>query len=260
MSDPPAYCLHRAFDPSDWIDFKTDRHYLLYAMEGSVRLEAEAQRWTLPPARAALIGAGHSIRISVLTRLKSASALFSTDHYPAPKRALSVFDMTPLARELVLECRHWSIEDHPQSAYAHRIFQALFDVVDRLARSPTRCVLPVASSAFVARALTLTEARAHETPTIKEIAQATHQSERALSRRFQSDIGMTWREALRRIRLVRAVEALATSDQTITQIAMEVGYTSLSGFNAAFREMFDQTPGEFRASFSVRMPRDDDQV
>lgn len=258
MSDPPAYCLHRNFDPSDWIDFETDRHYLLYAMAGSVRLEAEGQRWTLPPARAALMAAGRPIRISVMTRLRSASVLFSAAHYPNPERAISVFDMTPLARELVLECRHWSAEDHPESAYADRIFQTLFDVVDRLAQSPTKCVLPVASSSFVARALTLTEGRAHETPTVKEIAQATHQSERALSRRFQADIGMTWREALRRIRLVRAVEALATTDRTVTQIAMEVGYTSLSGFNAAFREMFDLTPGEFRESFSVRMPRDDE--
>jgi AraC-like DNA-binding protein len=62
-------------------------------------------------------------------------------------------------------------------------------------------------------------------------------------------MGMTWREVLRRIRLVRAIEALAMTDHPITMIAMDVGYTSLSAFNAAFRDLTGKSPGEYRASF-----------
>lgn len=60
---------------------------------------------------------------------------------------------------------------------------------------------------------------------------------------------MTWRETLRRIRLIRAVEALASSNSSITEIALAVGYNSLSAFNAAFRDLTGKSPGEYRATF-----------
>ena len=62
---------------------------------------------------------------------------------------------------------------------------------------------------------------------------------------------MTWREALRRVRMIRAVEALATSDAPITEIAMSVGYNSLSAFNAAFRDLTGKSPSAYRATFDA---------
>ena len=71
-----AFCVAREFEPSGPLPFVTDRHYLLYALEGLLRLEADGRRWTLPPARAALIRAGQPILVTVLSRLRSASVLF----------------------------------------------------------------------------------------------------------------------------------------------------------------------------------------
>ena len=62
---------------------------------------------------------------------------------------------------------------------------------------------------------------------------------------------MTWSEALRRIRIIQAIEALAASNTSITEIALSVGYSSLSGFNAAFHEVMDMTPSQYRASFTI---------
>lgn len=225
-----------------------DRHYLLYAVEGTLRLEANGRRWTLPPARAALIAANEPITLSILSRLTSASVLFAPGFIPNPPQALSVFDVTPLARELIHECRSWGA-DHPLDTYARRIFATLGDVVLRLTQTPSPCFLPLASSPALVRALELTEAEAANDPTFELIAKASGQSTRALARRFAVEMGMTWREVLRRIRLVRAVEALAMSDQPVTTIALDVGYGSLSAFNAAFRDLTGKSPGEYRASF-----------
>ena len=61
---------------------------------------------------------------------------------------------------------------------------------------------------------------------------------------------MTWRATLRRMRVLRAVELLAADDTPITMIAHEVGYGSLSAFNAAFRELTHTTPSGCRATFT----------
>ena len=245
---PDAYCFHRSFEPSPPSQFEVDRHYLLYALEGTIRLEADGQRWTLAPARAALIRAGHPITITVLSKLTSASVLFSPDFLVAPKRVLTVFEMSPLARELVRECRDWDSDSGPLSPYAERIFATLGDVVHHLAEVPSTCVLPSPQSPQLSKAVQITEDMAHQDPGFEEIASRSGQSQRALARRFASEMGMTWREVLRHIRIMKAVEELSSSDAPVTEIALAVGYTSLSGFNAAFRQHMQMSPTEFRAS------------
>ena len=248
---PEAYCVHRSFEPADPSQFEVDRHYLLYALEGTIRLEADGKRWTLPPARAALISAGHPITITVLSKLTSASVLFATEFTKAPDHVLTVFDMSPLARELVRTCRDWGPENGPLSPFAKRIFETLADVVHQLSLVPSQCVLPSPKSEQLKNAVQLTEQLAHADPTFEDIATQSNQSPRALARRFADEMGMTWREVLRHIRIMRAVEALATTDAQITEIAFAVGYGSLSGFNAAFRRQMQMSPTEYRASFTA---------
>lgn len=247
---PKAYCFHRSFEPADPSQFEVDRHYLLYALEGTIRLEADGQRWTLPPARAALISAGHPITITVLSKLTSASVLFATDFTKAPEHVLTVFDMSPLARELVRECRNWGPYNGPLSPYSKRIFETLADVVHQLSLVPSQCVLPSPKSERLKKAVDLTERMAHAAPSFEDIAAQSNQSPRALARRFAEEMGMTWREVLRHIRIMRAVEALAMTDAQITEIAFDVGYGSLSGFNAAFRRQMQMSPTEYRSSFT----------
>jgi len=246
-----AYCFHKDFEPSQPAQFQTEQHYFLYAIRGTLRLEAQGKRWTLPPARAALIAAGHPITISVLSQLTTASVLFPSSVMDEPSEALSVFDMTPLARELVAECRDWGQDAHPLSEYARGIFAALSGVVTRLAQMPSRCVLPAPKSQALIKAVALTEEQFDRNLAFDEIALSSGQSPRALARRFAEEMGMTWTQTLARIRIINAIERLATTDATITQIAVSVGYNSLSGFNAAFRDLTDMTPTQYRTSFSL---------
>jgi hypothetical protein len=60
---------------------------------------------------------------------------------------------------------------------------------------------------------------------------------------------MTWRAAIRRLRILRAIDLLADIDLPVTRIAIEVGYSSLSAFNTAFRDLApdpDRVPQELR--------------
>ncbi len=246
-----AYAFHRSFEPSGPMGFRMERHYLLYASEGTMRLEAGGRRWTLPPCRAALIAAGEPVTVTILSRLTSASVLFAPGFVPAPVQALAVFDVSPLARALIGEVLQWGEEAGPLTGYAAQVFRLLAEVAARLAQAPSPCVMPLPQSPALARALEMTERQASGTPRFAAIARETGQSPRALARRFAEEIGMSWGEALRRIRVIRAVEALATSDDPVTSIAFDVGYSSLPAFNAAFRDLTGKTPGAYRASFRV---------
>jgi AraC-like DNA-binding protein len=244
-----AYSFVRTFAAEPPRDLCVDRHYLLCASAGALRLEAKGRAWLLPPARAALIEAGQSIRVSIPQPATTASVLFDTAFAPIPPAPLTVFDLSPLARSLVTECSTWGESGEPLTAYAETLFAALAAVTWRLAEQPSAVVMPVGQSPELRRVLQLTEERLSGEVRFEDLADEVGLAPRSLARRFSDETGMTWRAALRRMRVLRAIEELAAGDTPVTKIAFMVGYASLSAFNAAFQELTHRTPTQYRASF-----------
>jgi AraC-like DNA-binding protein len=244
-----AYSFVRTFAAEPARDLCVDRHYLLCASAGALRLEAQGQAWLLPPARAALIEAGRPIRVSIPQSVTTASVLFHTGFTAAPPAPLTVFDLSPLARALVTECGTWGESDQPLTLYAETLFAALAAVTWRLAERPSPVVVPTGRSPELRRALQLTEQQLGGDVRFEDVADKVGLAPRSLARRFEEETAMTWRAVLRRMRVLRAIEELAAGDTPITKIAFMVGYTSLSAFNAAFRELTGRTPTQYRVSF-----------
>lgn len=246
MSARDAYLVARDFAPEPERTFEMPFHYLLYAEQGAMTLEADRKRWTLPPARAALIAAGEPIRITLSQRVRACSVLFAPGFAPKPPSILSVFEMTSLARELLFALRHVGESDILDS-YTEALFQALIAVVWRMSERPTVAVMPVPTTESLRRALAIMQTRLETGLRFDELAAKVAMSPRSLARRFTGEIGMTWREAQRRMRMIRAIEMMAADERGVSDIALSVGYSSLSAFNAAFRNFTGQAPREFRA-------------
>ncbi len=245
MSKNDAFVLSRSFPATPDAPFSMPYHYLLYAERGALRLAAEGRQWTLPPARAALIAAHSEIRIAIPQEVTACSALFAPDFAAAPADTLSVFEVSPLARELLFSLRGFG-ETDALDAHAETLFRALASEVQRLARSPSPTALPQPKSRLLVQAMEIMEADLEQGPSHEALAAQLAVTPRTLSRRFSSEMGMTRRETLKRMRIIRAVEQIAADEDAITTIAMNVGYRSLSAFNSAFRDITGEAPGAFR--------------
>lgn len=248
MAQPDAFCVFRTFPPERDTPLTFDRHYLLYAAKGSMRLEAAGRVWSLPPARAAWIAAGTPIRITIADDMLCCSALFSPTAFGAPAEPLTVFEMTPLARELILECRAWGPDCDPLPPDALLMFRTLAMLAHRLAATPSPAWIAAGTSDAVRRAIGATEASLGDGTGFELIARAARMSPRTLARRFAEELGMPWQQARRRLRMIRASETLATTALPVTEVALSVGYSSSAAFNAAFRDFAGTTPTAFRAS------------
>jgi AraC-like DNA-binding protein len=244
-----AFAFVRDFAPAPPSELRVERHYLLCASRGALRLEAYGRLWVLPPARAALITAGEPIQVAIAQTVTTSSVLFDTDFAPAPPAPLTVFDLSPLARALVSECLHWPDASEPLPDYARSVFGALAAVAWQLAQHPSPVTVPAGRSPELRRALALTGERLAEDVRFQDIAAAVGLAPRSLARRFGDECGMTWTAVLRRMRVARAIEALAAGENSVTTIAHAVGYSSSSAFNAGFHELTGRTPTQYRATF-----------
>lgn len=81
---------------------------------------------------------------------------------------------------------------------------------------------------------------------IARLASIALVSEAHFSRTFRETFGETPHRYLQRRRVERAMYLLRTTDRSVTDICMEVGFTSLGTFSRTFREIVGETPSEYR--------------
>lgn len=73
-------------------------------------------------------------------------------------------------------------------------------------------------------------------------------SEAHFIRTFKATFGETPHRYLQRRRVERAMAMLVSTEQSVTDICMAVGFTSLGTFSRTFKEIVGETPKAFRAS------------
>ena len=98
--------------------------------------------------------------------------------------------------------------------------------------------------------LELIAARFDEPLDIAQMARAAHLSEKHFGRKFHAALGLTPMEHLRRFRLNRARDLLASSHENSGSIAHRVGFADEAHFGRAFKREFGVTPGAFRRRIS----------
>lgn len=242
-----GWAFQREFpQPFDAGEKAFPHHYFLYASSGSFHLELAERSWLLPPHRAALIRSGVLVRIWTQAPVTSASVLF----VPSPDMVLDfdcrVFAVSSLARSMVDYCMRWDTEQAASTPAAVHMVAALADVCLELSAQADSFWLPRATSKELQRAMQVTVQGLHLPLKFGEVAAAAFVSERTLARRFADEAGMTWREFLRRARLIAAMQRLASPQPGIAAVAMECGFESVGAFNTAFRAFAGETPSGYR--------------
>lgn len=98
------------------------------------------------------------------------------------------------------------------------------------------------------------EASLSDNINIGDLAAAVNLSESHFSRLFKGNTGFAPSQYLIRLRISKAQELLRDTALPITEIGMEVGYTSPSAFAHVFRKETGMTPHEYRDSALGQAP------
>jgi len=85
---------------------------------------------------------------------------------------------------------------------------------------------------------------------LPEIAEHFNMTETYLSRYFKEKVGQNYVNYLNDVRLTNAVADLSLTDKSITEIALDHGFSTPSVFNRYFKSKYDKTPSEFRKEVS----------
>ncbi len=86
---------------------------------------------------------------------------------------------------------------------------------------------------------------------IGEIAEVCHVSVSRMSRQFKTAVGMGFLEYVWKMRLEKAQELLRTTDLSVDEISLQVGYLAATSFHRKFKQETGLTPSQYRSKFTA---------
>ena len=216
-------------------------HQLIYASRGVMTVNTQDGSWVVPAKRAVWIPA-NVVHEVVMHGLVSMRTLYIRDRISSvlPSQC-AVVNVSPLLRELIVHSTEIGMLDRTQPAHKHLI-DVLLDQLETINSIPLQ--LPMPADPRAARLAELLRQSPSETRPLHELAHVVGASKRTIERAFVVDVNMTFGKWRQQLRLLSALRLLAEG-QSVTAIALEVGYDSPSAFIAAFKNMLGTTPGRY---------------
>lgn len=214
---------------------------LLFASSGVMTVTTEHGTWVVPPERAVWVPArvGHSIR---MTGRVSMRTIYLSDAFgPLAGDGCCVVSVSPLLRESILRAVGFA-QPYPEDGSEARLVAV---IADELRAAPTAPLhLPLPRDARARRVAEALRANPGDPRTLSDWARLAGASARTLERLFERETALAFGAWRQQARLLRGLEQLAAGE-SVTSVALDLGYETPSAFIAMFRRALGTSPGRY---------------
>jgi AraC family transcriptional regulator len=222
---------------------------LCFVLQGAFTETSGGERLTCTPATLKVMPAGER-HCDAFDRGDARGLLVEAD----PERARALRSQVPVLDERV------AFHGGMPAAIARRVYQEfrrmddaaplaieglLLELLATLSRQRSES-LPAGRAEWVGRARDLLHADLTARPTLADLAEAVGVHPVTLARTFRRTYGCSVGEYLRRLRIERAIEQLASGDTPLAGIALAAGFADQSHFSNVFRRRTGMSPSAFR--------------
>ena len=243
----PVFWFNDTFGAGTWSDLHCHEHWgeLAFMRSGYMVVCTELGNFLAPPQRAVWIPPGLAHEWYLPEASVDCSLYVMPSVLPSGPRfgRYHAMEVSPLVRELILSLapRPHEYEPGPVS----RLVEVLLDQLPLLPESGSP--LPMPRDRRLVALCTALLKEPDSPATIRQWCGRLGMSERTLARLFQRQTGESFGRWRQRIRLHHALPQLEAGE-SVTAVALNCGYTSLSAFIAAFKKCFGRTPGQVNRS------------
>ncbi len=213
-------------------------HQVVYAITGVLTVVVQGRSFVISPEQAVWLPAGQRHRVGSLLGAEFRSLWIAAEAGQDLPASPTVFGVSPLLQALIVEAA--AIEgQQEEDGYAGRVTGLILDQLRRA--RPLSGVLPWPHGGALMALCETLYADPADPRGLEDWARGFGMSGRTLARRFEAELGMSFRSWRRHLRVFKAIELLG-GGLGVTQTAMELGYGSTSAFIFAFRNSMGCSP------------------
>lgn len=219
-----------------------ERAQLIYATAGTMRVSTDTGMWVVPPQRALWMPAGVRHSIVMLSDLTMRTLYLREDAAADMPDVCRVLPVSPLLRELIVRATELPLQ-YDEGGPAGHVVALIIAELHGLQSLPLQ--LPMPSDSRLRSLCQALLAAPGDQRTLGEWAHTLNASARTLARRFQSETGLSFGAWRQQARVLEAMGRLG-GGAPVTQVALDLGYDSVSAFSAMFRRASGASPSEYR--------------
>ncbi|MGV0847169.1 AraC family transcriptional regulator [Empedobacter falsenii] len=222
---------------------------LLYAEGGIVHVFVNDKHWYLPARCFMWIPA--NTPHSILTNSKTGDLYnfyFKTEKEENDFYSITnIYYTNELLREMILYTKNWSGSISEKDPAKYDFVKAIRSILPEMESNklPAFIQHPFPKDQKLIDIAQFLMKNIEKNYTIDEVAQQFGLSTRTLSRKFKDNMGMNYVRFLRALRITKSLELIAENKYNMYEIAMLVGYNSLSSFSNIFQKVSGIRPTEY---------------
>lgn len=246
---------HFRVEKIESLEHQHNKTQLLYAEGGIVHIFTNEKHWYLPARCFMIIPANikHSL-LSFSTNIQLYNFYF--DVKPEDDeffRKKNIYFASDLLREMFIFTRQWT-GNIQASTYAYDFLKAIKSILPEINKKeiPFPIQHPFPKDEKLIEIARFLNQNIEKNYTLEEIAHEFGMSSRTLSRKFKNNLGMNYVRFLRSLRMTKSLELIAENKYNMYEIAMLVGYNSLSTFSNIFFKVLNMRPTEYQQMIQHR--------
>lgn len=213
----------------------------VYAQKGVLVIITDSFRYICPAEQGIWLPCHVPHEITTLTECVLSSLYIDNSEACSLGCHSNMIQVSPLLKMLIVEAVKFSDEYDWQGTQG-RHFRLIRDLIGMAAKIDTQLPYPVSDKLlYISQQLNQFP---DNSQSLEAWGRAVGASSRTLSRAFKKETGLTFSEWRIRLKLQIAVRQLYEG-QTITNVALNLGYETPSAFTFMFRTKLGKTPSQF---------------
>lgn len=240
--DRPLIAIRNDYPPDHVIAPHSHRRaQLLYGARGAIQVTTARGTWVVPPQRAVWIPPGVTHDVRMIGATVTCSLYVEPQETAGLPTICEVFGITPLMRSLMLEAVELPPRYDPETRDG-ALMALISHEMRHLAVLPLALPLPRQAALLRHCQRFLADPTPHET--IDDWAEALSQSRRSFTRLFRRETGLSFAAWRRQACLFAALPRLIEGE-SVTSVALDLGYDNPAAFTAMFKRSLGTAPSRY---------------
>lgn len=219
------------------------RAQLIFAVSGTMSIDTDRGTWLVPPDRALWMPAGETHAITMGGDVDMRTLYLDASLPVRQQRDCEVLSVTPLLRELIVRATELPVI-YDETGPAAAVITLILDEIRGAPSLPLN--LPMPTDRRLLRICRLVQRDLEADHPREHYAAEAGLSARSMSRLFRAETGLGFSEWRQRARLLAALGRIGGGAR-ITEVALDLGYSSPGAFAQMFRRAIGVPPSRYRA-------------